>query len=125
MRKTLQILAVGFLIFGCVTIPKLKNGNSFVVKSIGVMDTETVRVTGIITDLYNKFGLYPAMIRLNNNDNSYEQVSRENGEFEFEHIYSGKYRIVISFVGYYQLIDSIEFKTGEIVELKIGLGYDD
>jgi hypothetical protein len=70
-------------------------------------------------------GLYPAIIRLNNNDNSYEQVSRENGEFKFEHIYSDKYQILIYNVGSYWLRDSIEFKTGEIVELKIGLGYDD
>jgi starvation-inducible outer membrane lipoprotein len=60
IRKTLQILAVGFLIFGCVTIPKLKNGNSFVVKSIGGMDTETVNVTGIITDLYDKCRTIPS-----------------------------------------------------------------
>ena len=88
------------------------------------MDTLTVNVTGKITDIYDKFGLKGAKIELTNNVNSYSKTCGENGEFKFEHISSGKYRIVSDFVGYYQLRDSIEFKSGEIVELKIGLGYD-
>ena len=126
MRNSLQILIIGLLICGCGTIPKLKNGrNSFVVERIGIMDTLTVKVTGKITDLYDKFGLKGASIELKNNENSYSKTCGENGEFKFEHISSGKYRIVSNFVGYYQLRDSIEFKSGEIVGIKIGLGYDE
>lgn len=45
-----------------------------------------------------------------------------NGEFKFEHIPEGKYRIISNLVvGYY----SIYIKSGEVVELKIGLGYDE
>ncbi len=89
------------------------------------MDTITVNVNGKITDLYNKFGLKRAYIELKNSKNSYSKTCGENGEFKFEHISSGKYKIVSNFVGYYQLRDSIELKSGEKVELKIGLGYDD
>ena len=125
MRNSLQILIIGLLIYSCGTLPKLKNGNSFVVERIGIMDTLTVNVTGKITDIYDKFGLKGAKIELTNNVNSYSKTCGENGEFKFEHISSGKYRIISDFVGYYQLRDSIEFKSGEIVELKIGLGYDE
>lgn len=125
MRNSLQILIIGLLIYSCGTLPKLKNGNSLVVERIGIMDTLTVNVTGKITDIYDKFGLKGAKIELTNNVNSYSKTCGENGEFKFEHISSGKYRIISDFVGYYQLRDSIEFKSGEIVELKIGLGYDE
>jgi hypothetical protein len=125
MRNSLQILIIGLLIYSCGTLPKLKNGNSFVVEKIGIMDTITVNVSGKITDLHNKFGLKGAKIKLTNIVNSYSKTCGENGEFKFEHIASGKYRITSDFVGYYHLTDSLEFKSGEIVELKIGLGYDE
>jgi hypothetical protein len=125
MKNSLQILIIGLLIYSCGTLPKLKNGNSLVVERIGIMDTLTVNVTGKITDIYDKFGLKGAKIELTNNVNSYSKICGENGEFKFEHISSGKYRIISDFVGYYQLRDSIEFKSGEIVELKIGLGNDE
>jgi hypothetical protein len=125
MRNSLQILIIILLIYSCGTIPKLKNGNSFVVERIGIMDTVTVNVSGEITDLYDKFGLKGAKIELTNNENSYSKTCGENGEFKFEHISSGKYRIISGFVGYYMLKDSIEFKSGEIIKLKIGLGYDE
>ncbi len=92
---------------------------------IGIMDTVTVNVSGKISDLYDKFGLKGAKIELTNNENSYSKTCGENGEFKFEHISSGKYRIISVFVGYYMLKDSIEFKSGEIIKLKIGLGYDE
>lgn len=94
-------------------------------EKIGIMDTLTVNVTGKITDLYDKFGLKGAKIELTNNEKSYEQNCGENGEFKFDHISSGKYQIISDFVGYYMLRDSIELKSGEIVKLKIGLGYDE
>ena len=125
MKNSLQILIIGLLIYSCGTIPKLKNGNSFIVERIGIMDTLTVNVTGKITDLYDKFGLKGARIELTNNDNSYSKTCGENGEFKFEHISSGKYKVISNFVGYYQLRDSIELKSGEIIGLKIGLGYDE
>lgn len=125
MKNLLQTLTIGLLIYSCGTIPKLKNGNSFIVERIGIMDTLTVNVTGKITDLYDKFGLKGASIELTNNDNSYSKTSGEYGEFKFEHISSGKYEVRSNSVGYYRLRDSIEFKSGEIVEIKIGLGYDE
>ena len=89
------------------------------------MDTLTVNITGKITDLYDKFGLKGASIELANNENSYSKTCGKNGEFKFEHISSGKYRIISDFVGYYHLRDSIELKSGEIIVLKIVLGYDE
>ena len=125
MKNSIQILIIGLLIYSCGTIPKLKNGNSFVVERIGIMDTLTVNVTGKVTDLYDKFGLKGASIELKNNENSYSRTCGENGEFRFDHIPSGKYKVTSDFVGYYHLRDSIELKSGEIIGLKIGLGYDE
>ena len=89
------------------------------------MDTVTVNVNGKIIDLYQKFGLKGASIELSNNLNYYSKKCGENGEFNFEHISPGKYLIISDFVGYYMLRDSIEFKSGEIIELKIGLAHDE
>jgi hypothetical protein len=125
MRNSLQILIICLLIYSCGTLPKLIDGNSFAVERIGIMDTITVNVSGKITDLYNKFGLKGAQIELTNNENSYSKTCGENGVFNFEHISFGKYRVIGNFVGYYQFRDSIELKSGEIIGLKIGLGYDE
>ena len=125
MKNLLQILIIGILIYSCATLKKRTDGNSFVVERIGIMDTITVNVSGKIYDLYDKFGLKGAKIELTNNINSYERDCGENGEFSFDHISSGKYLVQANFVGYYQLRDSIDLKTGEIIGLKIGLGYDE
>jgi hypothetical protein len=125
MRKSLQILLIGILIYSCGTLPKRSDGNSFILERIEISDTVTVNVSGKIADIYDKFGLKGAEIELTNNDNSYKRNCGENGEFDFEHISSGKYLILADFVGYYQLRDSIELKDGEIIRIKIGLGYDE
>ena len=88
------------------------------------MDTVTVVISGIIFDSYHSEPISQAVIRLANDNNSYEQTSDKNGNFKFEHIAAGKYQIYARFLGYYTLQDSIKFESGEIVELKIRLGYD-
>ncbi len=125
MKNSFLILIIGILFYSCGTIPKLKNGNSFEINRIGIMDTLTVIVSGKIFDLYDKFEIKGAKVELTNNENSYSETCGKKGEFKFEHIASGKYKIWSSYIGYYTLTDSIEFKSGEIIEMNIGLGYDE
>lgn len=89
------------------------------------MDSITVNVGGKVTDIYDKFPLKGAYITLKNPENEYSEVAKKNGEFSFNHISSGKYEIISSFVGYCMLRDSIELKSGEIIKLEIELGYDE
>ena len=125
MKKSIQLLISIFFIYSCGTIPKFKKGTPVLVEKIGIMDTITVSVSGKILDLYEKFGLKGAEIELSNNKNSYYKVCRETGEFKFNHITSGKYLIKSTYLGYFTFSDSIVFKSGEIIKLTIGLGYDE
>ena len=125
MKNSLQILIFGFLIFSCGTIPKLKDGNLVKVERVGIMDTITVNVSGRVFDLHDKFGIESAEIELYNLENKYSEYCGKKGEFIFKHIPSGKYEINIYYPGYYSMKDTIELNSGEIVELKIGLGYDE
>ncbi|GAB3202147.1 hypothetical protein GCM10027293_26880 [Pontibacter aydingkolensis] len=88
-------------------------------KEIGIMDTLTVNVFGKVFNPKIRIDLPHADVRLSNNQNLYTANCDKNGEFKFTHIPSGKYQIRVSFIGYTGLTDSVEFKTGEIVELNI------
>lgn len=122
MKNLLPILIIGIFIYSCKTIPKINARNSFDFNRAGIRDTSTTIIRGKIIDNYDNSGLCGAVIELNNNLNSYSRNSTENGEFTFEHISSGKYEIKTSFIGLNTFKDSIELKSGEIMEIKIGLG---
>ena len=120
-----KIILLGLLIYSCGTLPKHKKKILYDIDRVGIMDTITVNISGNGMELYDKFGLKGASIELVNKENSYSRTCNEKGEFDFKHISAGKYLIIADFVGYYMLRDSIELKTGEMVKLKIGLGYDE
>ena len=122
MKNLLPILIIGLFIYNCKTIPKVNARNSFDVNRVGIMDTITTIIRGKITDNYDNSDLWGAVIELNNNLNSYSRNCNKHGEFSFEHISSGKYEIKTSFVGLNRFRDSVEVKSGEIIDMTIGLG---
>lgn len=122
MKNVLPILIIVLFIYSCKIIPIINDRNSFDVNRVGIMDTSTTIIRGKIIDNYDNSSLPGAFIELNNNRNSYSKNCNENGEFSFEHISSGKYAIKTSFIGHNRFRDSIELKSGEIIEVKIGLG---
>ncbi|WP_210462961.1 carboxypeptidase-like regulatory domain-containing protein [Rufibacter roseolus] len=106
-------------------VTRAKKDNSIMeIKRIGVMDTLIVNVSGKLLSLYGKFGLPGAKVKFINKENSFSKICNEDGGFEFRHIPSGKYQITSSYIGYYSLTDSVEFKTGDIVEIKVRLWAD-
>jgi hypothetical protein len=124
MKRTFQTLIILTIIYSCASIPNGKHGLLFVKKKIGIRDTIPAKVSGKILDYYDKFGLKGAEIKLENKEKSYYKPCGNKGEFNFENINPGKYRITASYLGYYTLKDSIELRSGEVIKLKIGLGYD-
>jgi len=95
--------------------------STFEIERIGIMDTVTVMINGEIINLNNSAELPRAKVELTSKYNSYFQICQSKGEFTFEHIPHGKYIARIDYEGYKTIIDSIEFKSGEIVKLKIGM----
>ncbi len=85
------------------------------------MDTLTVNVSGKVFSLLSKSSISEADVRLTNKEYSFSRTSNKDGEFEFSNIPSGRYQITSKFIGHYRLTDSVEFKTGEIVDIEIKL----
>ena len=121
MKKIILPLVIGLLFYSCnKNVTQSKHNYAILErKDIGIMDTLTVNVFGKVLNPKIKIALPQADVRLSNNQNSYSAYCDKNGEFRFTHIPSGKYQIRASYIGYTGLIDSVEFKTGEIVELNI------
>ena len=126
MKVILLVIVIGFIALGCtknVTRSKVDN-SEFKITRLGVMDTSTVSVSGKVFSLLSKSAISGATVKLTNRDKSFFRISNEDGEFEFQPIPSGRYQITGTFLGHYRLTDSIEFKSGEIVEVEIKLWAD-
>lgn len=122
IKKSIQILIVTIFFFSCASISNHKSGNYFKMKRVGLMDTITVNISGRVYELYENFGLPGAEIELSNKKNNYHSFSKKKGEFKFKNILPGKYKIRSTYLGYFTFSDSIVFKSGENIKLKIGLG---
>jgi hypothetical protein len=121
MKKIILPLVFGLLFFSCNRSATQRKYDYSILerKNIGIMDTLTVNVYGKVFDPKIKIDLPQADVRLSSHKNSYSAYCDKNGEFKFNHIPPGKYQIRASFIGYTGLTDTVEFKTGEIVELNI------
>jgi hypothetical protein len=126
MKITLFVLIIGFIAFGCsknVTRSKINNSELKIMR-VGIMDTLTVSVSGKVFSLLSKSSISEADVKLTNKEYSFSRTTNKDGEFEFLHIPSGRYQITSKFIGHYRLTDSVEFKTGEIVDIEIKLWAD-
>jgi len=93
------------------------------IKITKTINTHDIVLQGQIIDLYDKSELGFARIELISNKKSYLRDSDRNGNFKFRDVLPGKYIINTSYVGYYDFKDSLHVKQGELIELKISLGY--
>jgi len=125
MKKFILIIVIALVVYCCGAISKHNSGNSLIIKKVGITDTTTVNVKGKIIDEYEKFGLKWASIELNSALNSYSQRCVENGIFHFKNVKAGNYEVIGNAAGYYLFKDSINLKSGEILDLTIGLVYDE
>ncbi len=63
------------------------------------------------------------VIELTNKVKNYKVISDTHGEFKFFHISAGTYFVKANYTGFRQLNkDTIHLGTGDITEMKIGMG---
>ncbi len=87
------------------------------------MDTTTCVIKGQILSLTNDTLGY-ATIQIKSFLNEYKIVSDFEGKFKFNHISPGIYELTVNYVGYRPLLkNNLQLSSGEVRELKIGMGY--
>lgn len=124
MKKTVQILMILLLSFGCRTASKLTIDNPIMVDRIAIKDPLPVNVSGTIFGFENRVEPF-ARIELINETNSYFENSQDDGEFEFDNVSPGEYLIKCSSTAHYVFKDSIVLKPGEMIKLKVRLRWLD
>lgn len=93
-----------------------------VLKRTAVMDTITVVIHGQTSRFCNN-GPALALVTLSSKDEKFTLQSDANGRFKFFHIPHGRYKLTATCVGHYSLSDTtVNFKSGEIWEMRIGMG---
>ncbi|QHL88815.1 hypothetical protein GU926_15835 [Nibribacter ruber] len=101
-----------------------QNGNRLAVMRTGIMDTATAFVSGKVLDLDYHLGIKGAQVTIENEQYAFSSTCGKDGIFKFGHLPPGKYTLKTTFIGFYTLNDTVDFKAGEIVKLKIELGTD-
>jgi uncharacterized surface anchored protein len=86
------------------------------------MDTMTVVLTGNCKDVEDNESLAYAYIKLRRSDTLvYAANSDEAGNFKFNHLRAGRYQIQVDATGYYTKDTTVNFATGEIWKIEVGL----
>lgn len=134
MKRLSYLLAIIAINLSCNTKSNdinsriLPKGESRIIEfeRIAIMDTVTAIINGQLVFIDNTENLKDGSIHLTNGMKIYKATSDSIGEFGFFHIAAGTYKLSASHVGYKELFeDSLHIGTGDIINLKIGLGADE
>ena len=125
MRTYFIILTI-FVFGSCSTIKtnsRLRPESQILkLERTGIMDTITVVLSGHCIDIEENKAVANASIKLSRNDTvTYVAVSDPVGNFKFNHIHAGRYKIEMAALGYNTKDTTVTLGSGTIWKLEVGL----
>ena len=124
MKKFLLYTCLFFILFSCASNKKVQKLNFFETKSIKKNGTST-NIYGNIFDKFDKYPLAESEITIRSKDRNYSSISDKKGNFKFLNIEPREYTIEVYYVGYYSFKDKLVIQPNEVLNVRIGLGYDE
>jgi hypothetical protein len=137
MKNLLTAITFMLLCVGCLTqkavyrcglapenFPKYGQDSKLIkFERIAIMDTITAVIEGEIVALIDQEPMVGGIIELSNEFYQYKETSNKAGEFTFYHISAGKYKLTVGYACFRTLVkDSLYLGSGDIAELKLGMG---